>query len=534
MQLSIESAIARVRKIKGISPKQARIAVSILGINSHHLKAPNVRALFSRRNEKRQVKPEFREKQQEALWDRGVLERTIFTDYQLHETAARLPPDLKAEFDKSDPREGPLSRAVMQELGQLKAQAIYPGSNPHVDLAENLATINPHLLRALFSHIPRKDAPAIGRSIRWLLNDTYNFARFELPAGSRAMRVIPTSEAAGKKKSEWEEGDYRVEGPAALPPKMVQVGTRMSRAISVASKQLGVEAGLSAALLWKKPLAEVRSIANEAAPLAHEDHVLIPPIESERLRELLVELRNIAKPQDMMAPLIEQAGENLGLSPEQTQDTLIYLHEATDHKTHPLKAAVTAQALAQHYPWKWFNAHFHVDPFDYLRYGRRKSYTMVMKPDFIDRDVIEQISHGLNFQTHHPGSVGYARFIPDGERLVVFEMQSDLKSAGLSDEYRQRFSDWKKIMLWKLKDYAREKGFKEVWVTSGHWQKERWKNQEGGGIHPATLIQTYAAPFADPKLGFQLHQAEKPVRIEGTKSDLFWVAKIPPKATPAT
>ncbi|MBI5036724.1 hypothetical protein HZC09_05265 [Candidatus Micrarchaeota archaeon] len=176
------------------------------------------------------------------------------------------------------------------------------------------------------------------------------------------------------------------------------------------------------------------------------------------------------------------------------------------------------RAVKAHPSIHWFNAKFHVDPLDYLRYDRPKSHTFVLQTGNLESAKLfganSLSSPNLN---HVPNALAYARFVPQGDKLVVFELQSDLGALGLPYNVRKPFKDWHKILLWKMKEYAKEKGFKEVWVTTGDWQRRKWKE-----LHPSTILETYGNAPLD--MGFTLVKTPE-TKIEGVKSNLFWVAK---------
>lgn len=160
-------------------------------------------------------------------------------------------------------------------------------------------------------------------------------------------------------------------------------------------------------------------------------------------------------------------------------------------------------------------------PFTRSSYRREDEKTLALFPS--QNYQIDLAFRGAHMKGHVPYSAGYVHFrIQDG-KLIVSEIQSDLRYGGATNTIRRKYKDWYKILYMSLNKYATEHGLDEIWIPTAEHQLRAWPE-----LDEPKAIELYADNPS--KLGFTLTQTSKPIAAGKTTSNLYWRKTVCPQS----
>jgi hypothetical protein len=154
---------------------------------------------------------------------------------------------------------------------------------------------------------------------------------------------------------------------------------------------------------------------------------------------------------------------------------------------------------------------------------RKGGFSLVLYPSKEEERRLEKEGARLDYNyRHEPGSLGFARFYVNGDRLIVSSVQSDLyrpewhDSPKTRNAIRRRYKLWGNCLLASLAQMAKNAGLKEVVMVTAEHQGEKFS------MDPQRMFQTYSElPQSE---GFSLFEAKAPTAILGKEraKHVFW------------
>jgi len=134
----------------------------------------------------------------------------------------------------------------------------------------------------------------------------------------------------------------------------------------------------------------------------------------------------------------------------------------------------------------------------------------------------ERVTRHFDFELEN--TLAYIRFVPYGDTMLVYNIQTGLFSIKLPARLRARYNYWQRHTMLAVEDYAFKAGFGQIYYTPASYHLGRWSMEGGVGIHPRTAFRIYSLePY---KMGYSLTETP-PYEVDWHEESLFWHKKRP-------